>query len=78
MAAPGSTVPAGTTHTSTTTSSGNVAAHDTAKGIKGVFAAVHGAGETLRGTVNSAVDETFGDVSALYLINLPHSITSVR
>jgi len=35
--------------------------HSAAQGIKGVFAGVHGAGEALRGTFNSAVDELAGD-----------------
>ncbi|KAL6230624.1 hypothetical protein BDW75DRAFT_222179 [Aspergillus navahoensis] len=29
-------------------------------GVRGVFAAVHGAGEWLRGSINAAVDRTFG------------------
>ncbi|KAL5047547.1 hypothetical protein BDW71DRAFT_179452 [Aspergillus fruticulosus] len=29
-------------------------------GVRGVFAAVHGAGEWLRGGINAAVDRTFG------------------
>jgi len=37
------------------------AGHSAASGIKGVFAGIHGAGEALRGTVNSAVDEMAGD-----------------
>jgi len=37
------------------------AGHSAASGIKGVFAGIHGAGEALRGTVNSAVDEIAGD-----------------
>lgn len=32
-------------------------------GIKGAFAAVHGAGEAIRGTINGAVDDTFNAVS---------------
>jgi len=35
--------------------------HSAATGLKGVFAGIHGAGEALRGTVNSAVDEVAGD-----------------
>ncbi|KAL4817074.1 hypothetical protein BDW67DRAFT_160520 [Aspergillus spinulosporus] len=30
-------------------------------GVRGFFAAVHGAGEWLRGGINAAVDRTFGD-----------------
>jgi len=47
----------GTTGTTAPTST----AHEAAKGIKGAFAAVHGAGEAIRGTINSAVDDVAND-----------------
>jgi len=48
-----------TSGTTGTTGSSNPAAKDAASGVKGAFAAVHGAGEAIRGTVNGAIDETF-------------------
>lgn len=35
---------------------------ESASGVKGLAAAVHGAGETIRGNVNATVDRAFNDV----------------
>jgi hypothetical protein len=37
---------------------------ESASGVKGLAAAVHGAGETIRGNLNASVDRAFNDVCA--------------
>jgi len=51
-------------NTTTTTGTGPTAGtkiREGASGVKGVLAAVHGAGEALRGNFNAAVDRTFDE-----------------
>lgn len=36
--------------------------HESASGLKGLVAAVHGAGESLRGNINAEIDRLFHDV----------------
>ena len=45
---------------------------ESASGVKGLAAAVHGAGEALRGTFNKEVDRAFGDVCAPSFPRFPH------
>jgi len=51
----------GTTGTTGTTHSGAKAGSDTAKGIKSGLTGIHGAGEAIRGTINSAINTAFHD-----------------
>jgi hypothetical protein len=45
---------------------------ESASGVKGLVAAVHGAGEALRGNFNKEVDRAFGDVCAPSFPRFPH------
>lgn len=45
---------------------------ESASGVKGLVAAVHGVGETLRGEFNAGVDGLVGDVSSFPSPFLPH------
>jgi len=54
------TNPAAPTSTSTTTASQSKI-RESAASAKGVLSAIHGAGESIRGNFNSAVDETFNE-----------------
>jgi hypothetical protein len=54
------TAPAGTTNTTVPTSK------QTTNPIKAAAAAIHGAGEVVRGTFNSAIEGAFNEVSTRY------------
>lgn len=46
-------------------------AEDVAQGVKGLFAAVHGAGESIRGEFNAGVDRSFNEVLEPHPIPFP-------
>jgi len=48
-----------TTSTGTTTTAPQSKIKESASSVKGIASAIHGAGESIRGNFNSAVDETF-------------------
>jgi len=50
-----------TTSTGTTTTAPPSKIKESASSAKGILSAIHGAGESIRGNFNSAVDETFNE-----------------